>query len=213
MDSFLSLFPFLTQLEWDSPQFLILFFLACVLWLSLGGPAWLLSVISGFAYGVLEGSSFILLAMVFAATCVYIVSRLFSRFTENFVSHHAVTSGLKELLKSDNGFWTLFLLKLNPVIPFMPIVVFSAFVHCPLSKILLASALGAIPLNLLWCFQGSNLASLSSLLATDKETLLSQREELFYVFFLIATTIALIVFLHRVLKKCYLSKPFDSNTN
>lgn len=206
MDTFLSLFPFLIQLEWNSPQFLFLFFIASVLWLSLGGPAWILSVISGFVYGVLEGSSFILVAMIFAATCVYTVSRIFSGFTENFISHHSATSGLKELLKSENSFLTLFLLKLNPIVPFMPVVVFSAFVRCPLPKILLASALGAIPLNLLWSFQGSNLASLSSLLAADKETLLSQREELFYVLFLIATTIALIVFLHGVLKKGSLSK-------
>ncbi len=206
MQSLFLFFPFLTQLEWNTSSFLIVFFLAGVAWLSLGGPAWILSVASGFAYGVLWGSVFTIFAMMLAACCVYFVSLIFSNASIGFVSRHALTADLKEILKDKNGFLALFLLKLNPLIPFMPVVVFSALVRCPLTRVLLASACGALPLNLLWCFQGSTLASFSSLLISEKATLLNQKEEFFYLLFLIVVTIVLIVFLNRALKKFSIRK-------
>ena len=213
MQSLFSFFPFLTQLEWNTSGFLIVFFLVGVVWLSFGGPAWVLSVASGFAYGVLWGSAFTLFAMMLAACCVYCVSLIFSNASAAFVSRHALTADLREILKNENGFLALFLLKLNPLIPFMPVVVFSALVRCPLTRILLASACGALPLNLLWCFQGSTLANLSSLLVSEKTTLLSQKEELFYLLFLIVVTIVLIAFLNRALKKLSIRKTLNDKKN
>lgn len=201
MDSFFRLFPFLSACDWNSVYFLFAFFFASVLWLGLSAPAWIIALCAGFSFGVLKGILFYLVAMLLAEVILYFVARNFSDVVERYFSQHDFARKFQNLLGKDTGFTTLLLLKLNPAIPFIPIVVLATFSQCPLRRILFASLAGALLLALLWAYQGANIANLTELLSADKETLLGEEGKFLLTFLAVLSTFALIGFLSYAFRK------------
>lgn len=200
MEAFFAVFPFLSPSSFLTKDMLGIFMLISILWLSLGGPAWVLSVLSGFVYGIIGGTLIQLVAMLCSETAVYCFAKLFSKRAENFFAKPLIHQIRSSLLGGKIGFLSLFLLKLNPVVPFIPVTALASLLHFPLRRLLGASLLAGIPLTFLWCLQGSTIADFSSLVHATRDNLLSEKSTIFFALLPVVATAALIVLTVHALK-------------
>jgi len=128
--------------------------------LSLPGAA-ILSLAAGALFGVAWGAVIVNVGATTGATLAFIASRYLLRsvIERRFGERMA---RLSEGFAGDGVKYLLFL-RLVPVFPFWLINLAAALTRIPLSKYILATAVGIIPGSVVFCYAGSQLAEIDSL--------------------------------------------------
>ena len=147
-------------------------------------PAWCLTLCSGFLYETVPGLIYQLIAITLSTYISYYFggkissqSRKSNRFSKKF----------KEIFNSRgiDSFILIFLLKLNPIVPFTPVIIYLGHIRYSLTKLLGACLLASIPLNYLYALIGSSLSDLTQMITVDKTDILGSDA----VYYLVLTCI------------------------
>ena len=139
------------------------FALAHVLCALLLIPSWPLRVRAGFVYGAAWGFGLGLTSSLAGATLAFLVSRLALRErVVRSITREPRLAALDDAIAA-NGLWTVFLLRLSPVIPNELINYALGATRIRMRDYMLASVVGMLPLTASYAWFGSALTALSEL--------------------------------------------------
>lgn len=182
---------------------IFIFITTCTCLLMIGFPSWLITVACGCIYGVINGFIILLICIFLSEMLVYIIGFWTSLIQIPFLHNKKtpkVINYLNEIATSDHIFILLILLKLNPLVPFIPITFYLGIRKFPYLLLLLSSLIGSVPFGLLWTFLGNNLHDIAVLTTLSKKDLLGNYEFLYLTASLVLT-IAAIFFVLRIISK------------
>jgi uncharacterized membrane protein YdjX (TVP38/TMEM64 family) len=134
-------------------------------------PAWCLTLCSGFLYGTIPGLIYQLIAITLST---YISYYFGGKISSQNRKSNKFSKKFKEIFNSRgiDSFILIFLLKLNPIVPFTPVIIYLGHIRYSLTKLLGACLLASIPLNYLYALIGSSLSDLTHLITVDKTDIL-----------------------------------------
>ncbi len=136
-------------------------------------PVWLLSVSLGYFYGLVCGFLAASLGATTAAAIVFLFGRTIGRgWVEARFGHHPRFRALDRAVGRD-GFKIVLLTRLSPLLPYILLNYAFSLTRVSFRTFVLATAIGSMPVTLLYVYLGTTLHSLSALLeghARDKES-------------------------------------------
>lgn len=117
-------------------------------------PASILCLAGGLAFGPVWGTIYTLFGFTGDSILVFLLAR---RFGNRFIrSEHPQLAMWKERL-SRHGFWTVFTLRLIPVIPFDVTSLAAGLSRLPFLPYVVSTVLGTIPVTIAYSYLGSSL--------------------------------------------------------
>lgn len=194
-------FNLISNFDSHSLYSILLFETVGICLLMFGFPSWLFAVscscIWGFVYGVIIQQTAVLLSEI----CVYLSAHFLSYCKNNFICGNSKISGhLNNIFSSKKSFFLLIILKLNPLVPFIPITFYLGYKRYNFFSLIIASLIGSIPLGLLWCFLGKNIKDISVLTNMQNSNLLGDYQLYYSCLCLLLTALA-IYFVVKIVKK------------
>lgn len=171
---------------------IVMFCLCFVVLGAIGFPNWVIYVISGYIFGFLYSIVVSFVVTSLEMIVQYYIGYLFKE--KNFIKNR-ISIVKEEKVKS--SVLVILLLKLSPIIPFAPVMMFlGAIKYKFFYKPFLYCCLIGIPLNIMYCHVGSSLVKLSSTIINSTNLLNSNSS---YLIFEIFINLVLIVFLTKYL--------------
>jgi uncharacterized membrane protein YdjX (TVP38/TMEM64 family) len=135
---------------WAGPLYVIAFTVIA----TLGLPVTVLSILGGALFGTWRGTVLAWLAAMFATVAAYLLARSIGQDSvRRFLGRHRLLTRLQK--RSD--FWALVGLRNLPVAPFAVLNYVAGMIGIPLRRLLLATAIGAVPTLLAYAYAGSEL--------------------------------------------------------
>ncbi len=161
-------------------------------------PGWILTLGSGFAFGVVRGTIAVSAGSVCGASAAFFVGRTLGRgWIEERVSKNPRFRAIDQAV-SENGFKIVLLTRLSPVLPFNLLNYAFGLSRVSFRDYVLASWIGMLPATVLYVYFGSAVKNLTDLIAGRIERGVEQKV-LFGVG--LAATIAVTVLLTRIAKR------------
>jgi uncharacterized membrane protein YdjX (TVP38/TMEM64 family) len=136
---------------------------ACVLFI----PGWILSVTTGYAFGVLWGTVAVSLGSVAGATAAMLIGRTLLREPlERRIAGNARFGALDRGV-AENGFKIVLLTRLSPVLPFNLLNYAFGLTGVSLRNYVLASWIGMLPATIVYVYLGSAAGRLADVFTGD----------------------------------------------
>jgi uncharacterized membrane protein YdjX (TVP38/TMEM64 family) len=164
-------------------------------------PVWFLTVALGYFYGLVQGFLAASLGATTAAAVVFLSGRTIGRgWIEARFGHHPRFRALDRAVGRD-GFKIVLLTRLSPLLPFTLLNYAFSLSRVSFRTFVLATAVGIVPVTLLWVELGTTLHSLSALL--DGQVREQGSDLLHYTFLVLGlgATVALMVFVARLTRR------------
>jgi uncharacterized membrane protein YdjX (TVP38/TMEM64 family) len=162
-------------------------------------PAWCLTLSSGFLYGTLPGLVYQLIAITLS-TCIsyYFGAKINSRNKKS----GRFSQKFKDIFNSKgiDSLILIFLLKINPIVPFTPIIIYLGHIKYSLPKLLSACLLASIPLNYLYALIGNSLSDLTLLITMNQSDVLGS-DAIFYLCLTVIATLFSVYLCIRISSK------------
>lgn len=174
--------------------FIAVYVLATVMFL----PGSILTLASGFLFGVGWGTLFVSIASVAGASLAFLIGRYFARdWIGKKIESKPKFAAIDDAIGRE-GAKIVFLLRLSPVFPFNLLNYGLGITRVPFGKYVLASWLGMLPGTLLYVYIGSLFKSLAELAGGGREK--TSTEWAFFGIGLLATLIVTI-YVTKIAKK------------
>ena len=74
----------------------------------------------------------------------------------------------KRIIRFSALFVLIFLLKVNPIVPFTPVIYYLGYIRYSLFKLLASCTIASIPLNFFYALMGNSIGNLNIVLSIDK---------------------------------------------
>lgn len=198
-----NIISYITYLSYDSSYGLILFVTVCSILLMIGFPSWLVTVASGCIYGIVFGFFIYLVCVCISEIIVYLIGLGLSNssiINKCHMRSRKVIKYLNDIASSEHILYLLVLLKLNPLVPFIPITFYLGVRKFKYLHLLFASVIGSIPFGFLWTYQGQNLHDLAELTSLSKRELLGSYDIVYLSFCILITFVAIFI-MTKIIKK------------
>lgn len=161
-------------------------------------PGWILTLGSGFAFGVVRGTIAVSAGSVLGASAAFLVGRTLGRgWIEERVSRNPRFRAIDQAV-SQQGFKIVLLTRLSPVLPFNLLNYAFGLSRVKFRDFVLASWIGMLPATVLYVYFGSAVKNLADLVAGRIEGGIGQKV-IFGVGLL--ATIAVTVLITRIAKR------------
>lgn len=169
---------------------IVCFVLINIVLLILCFPAWILSVCAGFLYGPLLGLIYELVSIIVSTFISYFIGERFP-----IKKKYDVNEYFKRLFRSDSfdSFVLIFLLKVNPIVPFTPVIYYLGYIRYSLFKLLASCTIASIPLNFLYALMGNSIGNLNIVLSIDKRMIYGDNSMYYFIINGIITIISIFV--------------------
>lgn len=144
---------------WGPAAFVLLYILACVLFL----PGSLLTLGAGFVFGVLRGTIYVSIAATLGATAAFLVGRYLARgWVSRKIEGSAKFKAVDEAVARE-GWKIVLLTRLSPAFPFNLLNYAFGLTRVSLRDYFLASWAGMLPGTVMYVYLGSLAGDLASL--------------------------------------------------
>ncbi|MDX1388436.1 MAG: TVP38/TMEM64 family protein [Acidobacteriota bacterium] len=138
-------------------------------------PAWILTVGSGFAFGLVVGTITVSIASTLGATAAFVVGRTFARgWVEKIAARNPKFAAVDRAVE-DHGFKIVLLTRLSPVFPFNVLNYLYSLTSVRLRDYVLASWIGMFPGTLMYVYFGTAFKSLAEVISGDIEGGMAQK--------------------------------------
>jgi uncharacterized membrane protein YdjX (TVP38/TMEM64 family) len=135
---------------WAGPLYVVAYAIIA----TLGLPITVLSVVGGALFGTIRGVALAWTGAMIGTVTAYLLARSIGQGTvRRFLGRHHLLGHLRK--RSD--FWALVRLRVLPVAPFAVLDYLAGLVGVSLRVLLLATAIGALPTVVAYCYAGSEL--------------------------------------------------------
>nr|MCR4553330.1 VTT domain-containing protein [Succinivibrionaceae bacterium] len=106
---------------------IVCFIIINIVLLILCFPAWILTVCAGFLYGTLLGLFYELISIIVSTYISYFIGEKFPINKKKYVANEY----FKQMFRSDSfdSFVLIFLLKVNPIVPFTPVIYYLGYIR------------------------------------------------------------------------------------
>ncbi len=138
-------------------------------------PGWILTLGSGFVFGLVVGTITVSVASTLGATAAFLVGRTFARgFVEKIASQNRKFAAVDRAVK-DHGFKIVLLTRLSPLFPFNVLNYLFSLTSVRLRDYVLASWIGMFPGTLMYVYFGTAFKSLTEVISGDVEGGVAQK--------------------------------------
>ncbi len=130
-------------------------------------PAWILTVGSGFAFGVVLGTITVSISSTLGATAAFVIGRTFARnWVEKIAARNPKFAAVDRAVE-DRGFRIVLLTRLSPVFPFNVLNYLFSLTSVRLRDYVLASWIGMFPGTLMYVYFGTAFKNLAEVISGD----------------------------------------------
>jgi uncharacterized membrane protein YdjX (TVP38/TMEM64 family) len=179
---------------WGPAGLVVAYVLATVLFI----PGWILSVGSGFAFGVVRGTIAVSLGSTIGASAAWLLGRTLARgIIERRVAGNAKFRAIDEAI-GEHGFKIVLLLRLSPAFPFNLLNYALGLTRVSFRDYVLASWIGMLPATVMIVYIGSTLRSVADVKSGEAKGGVAQKVLLAVG---LAATVAVTVLVTRVARK------------
>ena len=130
-------------------------------------PAWILTVGSGFVFGLVLGTITVSLSSTLGATAAFVIGRTLARdWVERIAARNPKFRAVDRAVE-DHGFKIVLLTRLSPVFPFNLLNYLFSLTSVRLRDYVLASWIGMFPGTLMYVYFGTAFKSLTEVISGD----------------------------------------------